>query len=215
MVNQEGSQSIESSPSARRGALKGRIVANLVGVSPSTLSKWHREGLLKGFTIGEHHNGFRLYSFVDYVKIRLARKLNEEGVSWRELRRTIEYLEENEPDWYRVTLHGFAGKAFIERAGEMHTIGSPSQLAFGLIVKNALLSLEEEGPLGRLKLYDTVIDMNPDVLAANPVIKGTMIEATFIARLVKRGVSISSIMRSYRLSETEIARVVEFVQAVA
>ncbi len=200
---------------AHREALRGRIIARLSGVSVSMINNWRNDGLLSSGKIDARSSELRLYSWTDYMKIRLARKLHTEGVGWLEIRRSINYLEANEPEWYRVTLHGFSGRALIERAGDIRTVGSPSQAVFQPIVKNALFVLQEEGPLGQLKQFEDVIDMNPDILAANPVIRGTMLEAAFISSLVRRGVHTSSLIRSYRLSDRQITTTMQFMQAVA
>lgn len=203
---------------AWRGVLRSRMVARLAGVPVSTLSKWHRDDLLKAHVQYGSSHELRLYSWVDYMKVRLFEKLLREGVNRKELRRAIEYLETYYPEWYRAPLHGFAGRAMIGRDTDVRTIGNPSQRAFGFTVEDvqtAVDKLQSEGSLGEMNAFRPYIDMNPDVQGANPVFKGTMIQVRFISQLAQQGVPFSSLMTSYGLSQVQIEKSIEFMKAVA
>jgi uncharacterized protein (DUF433 family) len=200
------------------GVLRTRLVAALADVSPQRLGRWHRSGLLPAHTLPGGHGSLRLYSWIDYMKARAARKLLDAGVQPHHLHNAIAYLEHTVPRWYLVPLREFAGKVLPDSYGLYRTAARASQFAIPEIVEsvpNVLAALEKEGPLGVLHRYEDVIDMNPRILGGNPTIKGTGLEARFVFELAARGVPHEQITESYGVSSYQIERAITFTEAAA
>src|SRR5579883_3296838 len=94
-------------PTSLYGALRSRIVAKLAGVTMRQLGYWHRQGIIQAQVIPGAPGRPRLYSWEDYMKVRAAAKLLHKGVLAHWIRRSIEYLDQYVPDWYRLPLYEF------------------------------------------------------------------------------------------------------------
>ncbi|HEY8491485.1 MAG TPA: DUF433 domain-containing protein [Dehalococcoidia bacterium] len=196
------------------GAIRSRVVARLAGVTLRQLQYWHQTGLITAHTVPGARGYPRLYSWVDYMKVRAARKLLREGLHTRQIRAHIEYLEESVPDWHMMPLHGYAGKVLIELEHRVMTANHPPQLAFPYLFE-LLWELREEGPLGAMQRYSHSIDMHPAVASGNPVIKGTRIETSFLASLVARQVPAEEIAAAYGIPQDTVESALAFVREVA
>src|SRR5215216_2012006 len=155
------------------GAIRSRTVARLAGMSMRRLSRWHETILIQAHTRPGARGYPRLYSWVDYMKVRAARKLEGQGLSVRAIRQAIEAMDREIPDWYLWSLHRFHNRVVIDR-GNLRRAMPGSQLL--LPVAGLLEDLQAEGPLGELRRFGDVVDMDPDVVSGNPVIKGTRLE---------------------------------------
>ena len=69
--------------------------------------------------------------------------------------------------------------------------------------------------MGSLGDFSDRIDMNPDVLGGNPVLKGTRLETQFIAALVDDyGYTEGQAAEAYHLKPMELQRAIEFARAI-
>lgn len=196
------------------GALRSRIVAKLAGVTVRQLWYWHNTILLEAHAVPGGPGHPRLYTWVDYMKIRAASKLLREGLSERAIRGAIAFLDGNVRDWYLLPLHVVSGRALVNSAGLAHSADPGQQIAIPQIV--AMLSeLRQEGPLGELREFGDHVDMRPDVVAGNPVIKGTRLETEFISALVARGLTPQRVAEMYHLAPEQVQSAVDFDRAAA
>jgi uncharacterized protein (DUF433 family) len=148
------------------------------------------------------------------MKIRAASKLHREGLGERTIRGAIAFLDRNVPDWYLAPLHVVSGRALVEQDGLAYTADRGQQVAISQIV--AMLSqLRQEGPLGELREFSDYVDMHPDVVAGNPVIKGTRLETEFISALVSRGLTPERVAEMYHLAPEQVRCALNFVRAAA
>lgn len=196
------------------GAIRSRVVARLAGVTLRQLQYWHQTRLIVARTVPGARGYPRLYSWVDYMKVRAARKLLSEGLHTRQIRAHIEYLDKSVPDWYMMPLHGYAGKVLIELERLIMTANHSPQLAFPYLFE-LLQELREEGPLGALHRYSHSIDMHPAVASGNPVIKGTRIETSFLASLAARQVPVGEIAATYGIPQDTVESAMSFAREVA
>jgi uncharacterized protein (DUF433 family) len=196
------------------GALRSRIVAKLAGVTVRQLWYWHNTLLLEAHAIPGGPGHPRLYSWVDYMKIRAASKLLREGLSKQTIRGAIAFLDRNVPDWYLTSLHVVSGRAIVEQDGLVYTADRGQQVAIPQIVA-MLIKLRQEGPLGELREFSDHVDMHPDVVAGNPVIKGTRLETEFISALVSRGLTPERVAEMYHLTPEQVRSALNFVRAAA
>jgi uncharacterized protein (DUF433 family)/DNA-binding transcriptional MerR regulator len=184
-------------------------VARLAGVTPRLLDYWHSTRLIEAHTIPGARGSPRLFSWIDYMKIRAASKLHAQGLSTRRIRAAIAYLDEHIEGWYRYPVHGFGGRVLLEQHARLLTADAQRQLALP-IVYSVLDELIDEGPLGELRGYGDVVEMDPEIVSGNPVVRGTRIEAAFLANLVKLGVDPSSVAALYSLPEVTVQRTLAF-----
>lgn len=194
-----------------RGALRSRTVAKLAGVTLRQLSYWHRTELLEAHVIRGRPGRPRLYSWVDYMKVRAGKKLLREGLSTQRIRIEIADLDAYFPDWYLRPLYGVARRAVVDVGGALATIQAPQQS----VLPRLLEELTEEGPLGELRAFRNYVDMRPDVMAGNPVVRGTRLETRFIGALVDRGLESRTIADIYHLSRHQVKKALEFDELAA
>jgi uncharacterized protein (DUF433 family)/DNA-binding transcriptional MerR regulator len=196
-----------------QGALRSRVVARLVGFPVRTLQSWHEVGILEAHEDPGARGYPRLYSWVDYMKLRAAVNLQKQGLSTRQLRFLLERLEKFVPDWYLLPLHRFGKRVLGDyQVSLVDVFTDQTALPF---VRDMLEEITTEGPLGELREFGDLVDMDPAVLAGNPVVRGTRLETRFIAELAKRGVPRDGIARRYNLSPVDVDRVIQFDELVA
>lgn len=87
-----------------RGALRSRLAARLAGASPHQLSRWHRSGLIVATILPGGRRLRRLYSWVEYAKVRVAVKLIKQHLPRHRLRPNLFRLGQEVPEWYRLSL---------------------------------------------------------------------------------------------------------------
>jgi uncharacterized protein (DUF433 family) len=196
------------------GAVRSRVVARLAGVSLHQLQYWHETELIQAHVVPGARGYPRLYSWADYLRVRAAKKLLDHGLTTERMRTAIEYLDEHVPDWYRRPLAVHAGRALIEIDDRLVT-ADPARQETLPALRDVLLEIEQEGPLGELRQFSEYIDMNPEVVAGNPVLKGTRIETGFISALRARGMDEAEIAASYRLTPEQVHAALEFDRAAA
>jgi uncharacterized protein (DUF433 family)/DNA-binding transcriptional MerR regulator len=203
-------------PQPYRAALRSRLVARLSGVSLRQLWLWHNRGLIRTDVLPGGPGRPRLYSWVDYLKVRAARHLRDEGVSAQRTREAIAYLDEHVPAWYLLPLHGFAGEPVVGRRGITAKATPVAQLLFDWsTLEGVLRTLQAEGPLGELREFSECVAMDPSIVGGNPVIRGTRLETQFIAALVERGLPVTEIAETYHLSPKQVEQALEFQRAAA
>ena len=199
---------------ANQGALRSRAVSKLAGVSLRQLWYWHSTGLIEANTDPGARGYPRLYSWIDYMKLRAARKLIREGEPTRRVRAAIAFLDREIPDWYRWPLFRYEGRILIERHNTLFVAAVGQQRALP-VLSHVLNELVVEGPLGELRSYADVVDMDPDVVAGNPVMRGTRLEAALLLGLSERGVGVPAICEAYNLESGQVMRILEFAQAIS
>lgn len=76
-----------------------KAVKEITGVSRMQLQHWDRTGIVRpSVKIGAGKGSRREYSFEDLVQLRVAKRLREEGISLRKIRKALEFLRKNFPD---------------------------------------------------------------------------------------------------------------------
>lgn len=200
----------------RLGALRTVTVARLAGVSLRQLGYWHRTDMIRAHAVPGGPGHPRLYSWVDYMKIRAAKNLLDQGLHTRRIRAAIDFLEADAPEWYLCPLSAFQHRVFIRLPNvAVDVAAEKGRQALLPLVEDLLATLRREGPLGKLHRFSEYVDMDPDTLAGNPVLKGRRLETRFIATLTDYGVSIPRICTEYGLNRVQVRHALDFEQAVA
>ncbi len=219
-------------PGIPRGAhlagLRSRLVTKLTGLTSHQLRYWHGSGLLEASLRLGGPGVPRLYSWVDYLRLRLAAQLKSEDVPTNRIREAVVFLDANFEDWYllpdpvhaseqRHVLADVAGGAhplLADRAGQ-HVLVWPDELVdLQAPTISALGSIGEQGPLGRLHSFDDAVLMDPRVNVAQPTVRGTALETRFVS-LMCQDIGEDSFAALYRLPPEVIRRAQAFERAVA
>src|SRR5207245_3038138 len=85
-------------PDYRAGALRSRLISRLTGLTPRQLSYWHRSALIPAHAAPGAPGRPRLYSWVDYLKLRDAAKLRAARAPTPASRRAGDYQEAMVPE---------------------------------------------------------------------------------------------------------------------
>jgi len=199
----------------RVGALRSILVSRLTGLTLRQLGYWHRTGLI-GAHVESGARGYpRLYSWLDYMKLREAAKLYANGVPTLAIRRAVEYLEAEVPNWHLAPLE-VEGRDVIARLREPEIdIVASRQGQSRLPLLESLKELHEEGPLGELRRFNDVVDMHPRIRGGSPIVRDTRIETAFLKSLNDIGQTEDEIAAVYWLPVRQVQRALEFERAAA
>ena len=214
-----------------RGALSSRVVSHLSGATSRQLGYWHSTALLEATVTPGRRGVRRLYSWVDYTKVRAAVKLLDMGLPNLHLRTNILWLEQHLPTWYEIPLIAFAGSVIVNASGApAYTAGEIRQrVAVSLLEAQrldqapietdelvaVLESIRSEGPLGVLTQYGDVVHMDPRIRGGAPVIRGSRIETHFLVALRDRALDTVAIADRLALGTDQVERALEFEMAIA
>jgi DNA-binding transcriptional MerR regulator len=204
----------------RIGALRSRLVSKLTGLTRRQLQHWHGTVLLPAHERPGARGHPRLYSWVDYMKLREAAKLSAQGVSTRVIRDTVPVLEDIDPEWYLLPLQSYAPRhrriAARLKDGLAMLADRSGQLVLSWeTLEHTLTEIEEEGPLGELHEFRDAVAMDPSVLAGNPVVLESRLETDFLASLSAIGYVAPDIADLYRLPLNRVERALAFEQQIA
>lgn len=192
-----------------RAAIPAQDISRLTGVPLGQLASWHRTKFLRAS--GAFPRGYaRLYSWEDYVRARAAKKLQEQGMGPRAVRKAVRFLDEHVPDWPNRALHVFLGDALVRLDEGLMKAAPGGQLAFAAVVVDVMDQIASEGPLGVLRRFADYIDMNPAVMAGTPVVKGTRVAAHDVIALHERGWDHQDIATMLGLNLEQVERAIEF-----
>lgn len=209
---------------AKIAGLRTRLVSRLTGLTVNQLAYWHRSGLLAAHLRPGARGTPRLYSWVDYLQIRVASSLHENDVPTRRIREAVEFLDEYFPDWYLIPVQSSEGHVIampdafdspLAIRQRQHLLTWPDALSpYAGSTARALNAIRAEGPLGRLKRFGKFVDMNPSVNLAQPTLRGTSLETAFVAEATK-AYGESTVVALYALEPPALRRALQFQEAVA
>ncbi len=212
------------------GALRSRLVAKLTGLSTSQLQQFHAIGWQPANRRAGSRGVPRLYSWVDYRRLRVIAHMLDMGLSAARAERATRYLDELFPGWelgdlvrYEVASppHTASGRVhaghpignaavFADAAGQ---VAAPELLGYASsAMRRGVDALAAEGALGRMSPFADVVEMRPDINAGLPTIRGTRLESSFIAELATLS-SPREVATLYALPQAVVLRALEFEEA--
>lgn len=195
----------------KRGALRTALVARLSGATVRQLQYWHRTNLIRATVVGGKRGVPRMYSWVGYMKARVAVKLINRKVTTRRLRAHIEWLESREKDWYKLPLVVVDRRVHVVREDRSIREAAPGeQMVLAQLVSEVLSEIAEEGSLGALASYSDAVDMNPAIKSGSPILKGTRIETRLLKELMSRDGEVAAFAAGHSIRPRQLERAIEF-----
>lgn len=216
-----------------RGALRSHLVAKLSGTSPAQLSRWHRSGLIVASVLPGGRGLRRLYSWIEYSKVRAAVKLLEQRLPRSRLKPNLLLLEQELPEWYCLPLLAYQKHVIVPVDDGIGYTIQDKQAALTDLVEGADLrrrsaveddfdqairavrAMQHEGPLGVMRTFGHHVTMDPAVVGGNPVLIGTRLETAMIAAIHAKGFQKTPmIAQRFDLSEAQVHSAVAFEEAI-
>ncbi len=179
-------------------------------VSSSKLIRWLRNGLASPGFAGLPGRGL-LIGFEDLVSLRIVAALLASGVTWREIRRTEEWLRAQtgmERPFATEYLWTGQGQVFVEWSERLTSGSRQGQIALGLLENfllpvHGLLFSEETGAAFCWEPRISVL-LNPMVQFGSPCIKGTRIPTRTISGMIESGDAPHWVADAYGISIEEV-----------
>ena len=214
-------------------ALRGKLVAPLVGVSSNQMAGWRRRGLLESSSAGGRRGKPRLYSWVDYQKARALCALLARGVPNRQLAGSIAALDATVEDWWKLALSEFQDNVIVPRGdGRSYAVVEKQRAADRCICEagpierriadsgaalalDVICALRRQGPLGRLCEFGEHVNMDPHIQEGNPVIRGRRIETEMLHTLHEWGGTAGELADRFTLTREQVEAAIAFEQALA
>lgn len=211
-------------PEALLAGLRTRLVSRLTGLSSAQLRYWHQSDLLVATLRSGSRGVPRLYSWVDYLRLRIASRLLEQGIPAHRIRVAVAFLDEHFPDWYLLPVRSYSGDIAIRTSTldspllvrhRQHVLLWPDVLHdLKAATETALQEIEQEGPLGRLSRFGSHVAMDPRVNLGQPTLVGTALETSFVAEAV-RAYGVDNVIALYRVEALAVQSAIEFEEAAA
>jgi uncharacterized protein (DUF433 family) len=190
-------------------------VARLAGVSPRRIGSWARYGIIPH--ISRRPN---VYSYADAGEAVLARYLIDQGLRPREIREIVEGLRKTYGDWPLAT-------APLEHEGKLVVTREKDGLLFDAVehpghqvAAGTFLNLQEvrhaleRGGWVALSKDRQHIQVDPERLSGQPVVRDRRISTEVVADLAKRPEGRDLLREDYGLTEDEIREAVEYEEDV-
>lgn len=214
-------------------ALRGKLVAPLVGVSSNQLAGWRRRGLLESPSAGGRRGKPRLYSWVDYQKARALCALLERGVPNRKLAESIAMLDATVEDWWKLSLSEFQDNVIVPRGdGRGYAVVEKQRAADRCICEadptgrriadsgaalalDVICALRRQGPLGRLCEFSEHVNMDPHIQEGDPTIRGRRIETEMLGILHEWGSTPDELAERFDLTRRQAEAAIAFELALA
>jgi uncharacterized protein (DUF433 family)/DNA-binding transcriptional MerR regulator len=197
------------------GSYTAADVARLAGVSTRRVGSWARYGIIPSISRRP-----RLYSYADAGEAVLARYLIEQGRKPKEIRQMVERFREKYGDWpltHAPLEH--EGRLIVTRVdGDVliDAVDHPGhEVAAGTFVdlKQVRHALERGGWVAIQRPREH-IQVDPERLSGQPVIRNRRVSTETVADLAQRTEGLALLREDYGLSEDEIREAVEYERDV-
>jgi len=190
------------------GFYSGVQVARIAQIPTRTLYEWKSRGIIAP-SIQVMDNALKVmdgYSYADLTIIKILRALREDQLDLKHAAIALRHLWERlgPPDrgWADAHVYLVGNKIYAEKQDEWETTAATQ---FGQKVEARLFGdlfeelkrNEEKGGLLVPLDYQKAVEINPDVMGGQPVIRGTRVPTSILAMLKKQGKSVQELARLY------------------
>ena len=206
-----------------QGFYSTRQVSRLARVPLSTLYNWkERTVILPSVEVVDKHGQVvdEGYSYADLTIIRIMRALREDRLDLTSvgvaLRHMYERLGPPSGGWSDASVYIVGNKIFAEKLDEWQTT---SATGFGQRVATRLFGdlfpllreQEEEGSILVPRDYTAYVEIDPNIMGGQPIVRNTRIPTSLFPTLLAKGKSIDDLIRLYYpISRETIEKTVEF-----
>ena len=183
-------------------------VSRLTRIPLRTLYDWKSRGIIKPSIQLMDNDLVALdgYSYADLTIIKILRALREDQIDLSSagiaLRHLWERLGPPSHGWADAHVYLVGNRIYAEKQDEWETTAATQ---FGQKVETRLFGdlfhelkeQEEEGSILVPKDFRTFVDINPEVMGGQPVVRGTRVPTSILAILKAKGKSIKELARLY------------------
>ena len=178
-------------------------VSRLAGIPKSTLYDWKTRGVIAPSVkiIGHEGVADEGYSYADLAIIKLMRGLRDKQLNLRSVARTLRHFYDRfgpptSPAWQNVHVYIDGKDVHSERPDEWDItvgtrFGQKAMRLFGGLIG------EEEATLLVPSSFTEYVEISPDVMEGQPVIRNTRVPTTSIAMLTEEGASLAELVELY------------------
>jgi uncharacterized protein (DUF433 family) len=180
-------------------------VARLVGVSPRRIGSWARYGIIPSVSQRP-----RVYSYADAGEALLVRYLLEQSFRTDKIRAIVENLRKEYGPWPLAT-------APLKHDGRLAVIEEGSEVYFDAadnvnqkVIAQTLLDLKEvrvaleRGGWVAYKTPREHVQVDPERLSGQPVVRDRRVSTETVADLAKRPEGLKLLREDYELTDAEI-----------
>ena len=197
-------------------------VARLARVPLRTLYEWKDREIIKPSVQVMDDNSLIVegYSYADLTIIRVLRALREDQIDLTSAGVAIRHLWDRlgEPSlgWADANVYLVDNHIYAEKQDEWETTEATR---FGQKVETRLFGdffgelreQEEEGSIVVPKDFRVFVEIDPDVMGGQPVVRGTRVPTSILATLKEQGTSVSQLAHLYRpIPEEAIGKAIEY-----
>lgn len=205
-----------------QGFYSARQVSRLVGIPLSTLYEWRRSGVVRpslqllsdGEAVDEG------YSYADLTLMRILRALRERQLDFDSAAKALHHLYERlgPPDqgWANERVYVVGNRVYADRPDEWEATDASAlgqkvaTVLFGDLFEE-LRELEEGASILVPVQFRRYVEINPEVMGGEPVVKGTRIPTSVLAALLPKYKTVTRLARLYEpLPEEAIQKAIEY-----
>lgn len=184
-------------------------VSRLGRVPLRTLYEWRERGIIRPSVevIAEGLRAEHGYSYADLTIIKIMRALRDDRLDLKSvgvaLRHLFDRLGPPSRGWADSRVYILEDKVYAERSDEW---AATAATRFGQKVETRLFGdmfeelrgLEEAGSILVPQDFSQSVEIGPDVMGGDPVVKKTRVPTAILATLYKRGRSLKDLAELYR-----------------
>ena len=190
------------------GFYSGVQVARITQIPLRTLREWKSRGIISPsiHVMADDVKVIEGYSYADLTIIKILRALREDRLDLKHaaiaLRHLWDRLGSPDKGWADTNVYLVGNRIYAEKQDEWETTAATQ---FGQKVETRVLGelfeelkrQEEEGDLLVPSQYRRAVEINPNVMGGQPVVRGTRLPTSILAMLKKQGKSVQELAELY------------------
>ncbi len=200
-------------------------VSHLARVPVSTLYYWKAKGIVVPSVVVKSHDlvvdyG---YSYANLTVIRLMRAIRDKKLNLRSVSIALHHLFERfgppSKGWTDTQVFIVGGHVFAEKR-VLDAWGTTTADLFGQTVETRLFGdlfdelreMEEGGSILVPKDYSSAVEIDPNIMNGDPVVRNTRIATSVLFLKYLKGKTISELANLFKLAQGVVKKVIEYEQ---